>query len=64
MAIWAANRLSCPIRKVVVAPDGLSVRIATLCLREGYIHEIKAGGVRSAKDRETVEARIRALRGT
>lgn len=42
-----ANRLGCPIRKVVVAPDGLSVRLATLCLREGYIHEIKAPGLKA-----------------
>lgn len=42
------NRIGCPIRKVVVAPDGLSVRIASVCLREGYIHEVKAAGVRSA----------------
>jgi uncharacterized cupredoxin-like copper-binding protein/glucose/arabinose dehydrogenase len=46
------NRLGCPIRKVVVAPDGLSVRIASVCLREGYIHEIKAAGVRSAQGAE------------
>jgi uncharacterized cupredoxin-like copper-binding protein len=42
------NRLVCAVRKVVVAPDGLSVRIATACLREGYIHEIKAAGLRAA----------------
>jgi uncharacterized cupredoxin-like copper-binding protein len=42
------NRLGCPVRKVVVAPDGLSARLATLCLREGYIHEIKAAGLRAA----------------
>lgn len=42
------NRLTCPIRKVSVAPDGLSVRLAVACLREGYIHEIKADGVRAA----------------
>ncbi len=42
------NRLGCPVRKVDVAPDGLSARIATLCLREGYIHEIKVAGVRAA----------------
>jgi len=41
------NRLACPVRKVLVAPDGLSVRIAALCLREGYVHEIKAPGVRA-----------------
>ncbi len=42
------NRLGCPVRKVQVSADGLSVRLATLCLREGYIHEVKAAGVRSA----------------
>jgi azurin len=42
------NRLGCPVRKVVVADDGLSARIATICLREGYVHEIKAAGVRAA----------------
>jgi uncharacterized cupredoxin-like copper-binding protein len=42
------NRLACPVRKVVVAPDGLSVRLAALCLREGYIHEIRAPGLRAA----------------
>jgi azurin/glucose/arabinose dehydrogenase len=42
------NRLSCPLLKVSVAADGLSVRLASGCLREGYIHEIKVAGVRSA----------------
>ena len=38
-----------PIRGIVVAPDGLSARIvADTVLREGYIHEVKAEGVRSA----------------
>ena len=40
--------MGCPVRKVVVAPDGMSVRIASVCLREGYVHEVKASGVRSA----------------
>lgn len=48
------NRLTCPIRKVVVAPDGLSARLASVCLREGYVHEVKAAGVRSAKGGETL----------
>ena len=48
------NRLSCPVRKVVVAPDGLSVRLATVCLREGYVHEIKAPGVRTANGAEAL----------
>ena len=42
------NRIGCPVRKVEVASDGLSVRLASVCLREGYIHEIKAAGVRAA----------------
>ncbi|MEY4939582.1 MAG: hypothetical protein RIQ93_1317 [Verrucomicrobiota bacterium] len=42
------NRVGCPVRKVVVAPDGLSVRLANACLREGYIHEIRANGLRAA----------------
>ncbi|MBL9187166.1 MAG: hypothetical protein JNK23_06795 [Opitutaceae bacterium] len=42
------NRLACPVRKIVVAPDGLSVRLALACLREGYVHEIKAHGLRAA----------------
>jgi azurin len=41
------NRLACPVRKVNMAADGLSVRLAVACIREGYIHEIKAPGLRS-----------------
>ncbi|MGF7216869.1 azurin [Spirosoma lacussanchae] len=38
-----------PIRGIVVAPDGMSARIvADTALREGYIHEVKLEGVRSA----------------
>jgi azurin len=48
------NRLTCPIRKVVVAPDGLSVRIAAACLREGYVHEIKAPGLRASNGTEAL----------
>lgn len=48
------NRLGCPVRQVIVAPDGLSVRLASACLREGYIHEIKVPGVRSANGGETL----------
>ena len=48
------NRLGCPIRKVVVAPDGLSVRLAGACLREGYIHEIRSPGVRAAQGGEAL----------
>ena len=49
-----ANRMGCPVRKVVVAPDGLSVRVAGVCLREGYIHEVKVAGVRAAADGASV----------
>jgi uncharacterized cupredoxin-like copper-binding protein len=49
-----ANRLACPVRRVVVSPDGLSVRIANICLREGYIHEVKAAGVRAATGGESL----------
>jgi azurin len=48
------NRIGCPVRKVVVAPDGLSARLALICLREGYVHEIKAAGVRAANGGETL----------
>lgn len=42
------NRMSCAVRKVVVASDGLSARLGAICLREGYVHEVKAAGVRAA----------------
>ena len=43
------NARPVPIRGVVVAPDGMSVRlVADTVLREGYIHEVKAEGIRSA----------------
>lgn len=48
------NRLACPVRKVVVAADGLSVRLAAACLREGYVHEIKAPGLRAQGGTETL----------
>ena len=38
-----------PIRGIMVAADGMSARIvADTALREGYIHELKAEGVKSA----------------
>lgn len=42
------NRMTCPVMKIIVAPDRLSVRLGLACLREGYIHEVKAKGVKSA----------------
>lgn len=43
------NRESAPITHVEVAEDGLSARLVVDGLREGYIHEVKADGVREAK---------------
>ncbi|MCH6258271.1 plastocyanin/azurin family copper-binding protein [Puniceicoccaceae bacterium K14] len=43
----AVDFMKCPILKVEVAEDGMSVRLAAVCLREGYVHEIKAQGVLS-----------------
>jgi azurin/glucose/arabinose dehydrogenase len=48
------NRRTCEITKVVVAPDGLSVRLGVTGLREYYIHEIKAPGLRDAAESETL----------
>jgi uncharacterized cupredoxin-like copper-binding protein len=42
------GRLMCPVEKVQLAADGLSVRLGVRCLREGYIHEIRAAGLRAA----------------
>ena len=48
------NRMACPVRRVVVSPDGLSVRIAVACLREGYVHEIRAPGLKAAGSGEAL----------
>lgn len=42
------NRWMCPVRRAVPASDLRSVRLEVDCLREGYIHELRAAGVRSA----------------
>lgn len=41
------DRQTCPIVKVVLSLDRLSARLVVACLREGYIHEVKAAGIRS-----------------
>ena len=41
------NKETCPVRRVVVSEDGLKVRLVVDGLRKGYIHELKAEGVRS-----------------
>ncbi|HLR25252.1 MAG TPA: plastocyanin/azurin family copper-binding protein [Fodinibius sp.] len=43
------NQEEAVITQVQVAEDGLSVRLVADNLREGYIHEIKAEGVRAAE---------------
>ncbi len=42
------------IAKIEVAEDGLSARLALPKLLEGYVHEIKIPGVRSAKSGDTL----------
>ncbi|WP_198674120.1 DUF7133 domain-containing protein [Chitinophaga alhagiae] len=37
-----------PLKAVTVSPDGLKVRLVLDSLKEGYIHEINAAGIRSA----------------
>ncbi len=37
------------VRSATVSPDGLSVRLVVDGLREGYVHELHAEGVRSAR---------------
>ncbi len=44
------NMGNCPIKGVVVSPDGLKARLVLDSLRQYYIHEVKASGVLSAAD--------------
>lgn len=44
------NEGNCPIKAIEVSADGLKVRIVADSLRLGYIHEIKATGVRSKQN--------------
>jgi glucose/arabinose dehydrogenase/cytochrome c551/c552 len=41
------DKRSCPVRAIEVSADGMSVRLAVDSLRQGYIHEIRATGLRS-----------------
>ncbi len=41
------NEGDCPIKAIDVSPDGLKVRLVVDSLRLGYIHEIKAAGIRT-----------------
>jgi uncharacterized cupredoxin-like copper-binding protein/glucose/arabinose dehydrogenase len=42
------NQGSCPIRAIAVSADHLKVRLVVDSLRLGYIHEIRAEGIRSS----------------
>jgi len=42
------NLGSCPIKAIEISEDGLKVRLVLDSMRLGYIHEIKAEGVRSS----------------
>jgi len=44
------NEGSCPIKAISISPDKLKVRLVVDSMRLGYIHEIKAPGVRSAEN--------------
>jgi uncharacterized cupredoxin-like copper-binding protein len=41
---------NCQIRGIVLSDDGLKARLVVDNLREGYIHELKAEGIRSASN--------------
>lgn len=44
----AINQQSCMVHQVVLSKDRLSARLVVHGLRPGYIHEVKAAGVKSA----------------
>ena len=41
------NQINCPLKAIEVSSDGMNVRLKVDSLREGYIHEVMATGVRS-----------------
>lgn len=41
---------NCPVRAVELSEDRLRVRLVVDSMRQGYIHEIRAGGIRSAEN--------------
>jgi azurin len=43
------NQQDCMVHQVEVSPDGMSARLIVHGMRKGYIHEIKAAGVKSEK---------------
>ena len=45
------NQQPCPVERVEVSPDRRKVRLYVSGLREGYIHQLKAEGVRNSSGR-------------
>ena len=43
----AINQANCPIKAITLSADKMKVRLVVDSLREGYIHEVKAEGIRS-----------------
>lgn len=41
------NDASCPLKAIEVSPDGRKVRLVLDSIRQGYIHEVSAAGVKS-----------------
>lgn len=44
------NQGSCPLKAIELSADGLKVRLVADSLKTGYIHEIRAAGVRSSEN--------------
>ncbi len=42
------NKGNCPLKAIEISDDGLKVRLVADSLKQGYIHEIRATGIRSA----------------
>ena len=50
------NQQPCPVQRVEVSADRLSARLFVSGLREGYIHELKADGVRNQQRQPLLHA--------
>ena len=50
------NQQPCPVQRVEVSADRMSARLFVSSLREGYIHELKADGVRSRQNQPLLHA--------
>ncbi|MGB3848622.1 MAG: plastocyanin/azurin family copper-binding protein [Tunicatimonas sp.] len=50
------NQQPCPVQRVEVSADRLSARLFVSGLREGYIHELKAPGVRNRRGKPLLHA--------